>query len=92
MPNITSPFLFCGINRHMMNTLKSRLLNAAFIVGTAALAPIAAAAQDATAPDPTASNWIGGLVVWLLPLGGAGAVFTMFALDKSAQQSRSSRR
>jgi len=73
----------------MMNMLKSRLLNAALIVSAVALAPIAASAQDMA--DPTASNFIGLLVIWLLPIGGAGAVFTMFALDKQAQQSRSRR-
>ncbi len=75
----------------MMNTLTSRLLNAALIVSAAVLTPQLALAQDAVAGDPTASNFIGGLVVWLLPIGGAGAVFTMVALDKGAQQSRTRR-
>jgi hypothetical protein len=70
----------------MMKTLSRRLLNAG-LIAAAVLAPTAAFAQDAAFSE-NASNFIGGLVVWLLPIGGAFAVGVMFASDKSAQQNR----
>lgn len=76
----------------MMNMLFSRLLNAGLIVSAAVLVPTAVFAQDAMAVDTTASSWIGGLVVWLLPIGGIFAVAVMFAMDKGAQASRTTRR
>ncbi len=77
----------------MMNMLKSRLSYAALMVAAAVLLPAGAFAQDASAAmGDNASNFIGGLVIWLLPIGGAFAVFAMFASDKSAQQNRISRR
>jgi hypothetical protein len=77
----------------MMNLLNSRLRNAGLIVSALALLPSVVFAQDvatATMSD-NASNFIGGLVIWLLPVGGAFAVFVMFASDKSAQQGRARR-
>lgn len=71
----------------MRNMLTSRLLNAALIVFAAVLAPVAAFAQDASMAD-NSSNFIGLLVVWLLPIGGAFAVFVMFSSDKAAQAGR----
>jgi hypothetical protein len=71
----------------MMNKLPRRPLNAGLIVLAAVLAPTAVFAQDAAYAE-NASNFIGGLVVWLLPVGGAFAVFAMIALDKQAQASR----
>jgi hypothetical protein len=72
----------------MMNTLKSRLL-AGLIALAAAILPSVVFAQDA-AYSENASNFIGGLVVWLLPVGGGLAVFVMLAADKVAQQGRAS--
>jgi hypothetical protein len=74
----------------MMNTLKSRLLNV-LIIAAAVLVPTAAFAQDVAPYSENASNLIGALVVWLLPIGGAFAVGVMLASDKSAQQNRTRR-
>ena len=76
----------------MMNTLKSRLLNASLVASAAVLLPTAVLAQDVAPYSENASNVIGALVVWPLPIGGAFAVGVMLASDKSAQQSRISRR
>jgi hypothetical protein len=76
----------------MMNTLTSRLLNAGLIVAAVVLAPLAASAQDAPMYTENASNFIGALVVWLLPIGGIFAVGVMISMDKTAQASRSMRR
>jgi hypothetical protein len=77
----------------MMNMLNSRLSYAALIVAAAVLLPAGAFAQDASAAmGDNASNFIGGLVIWLLPIGGAIAVGVMRASDKSAQQNRVTRR
>ncbi len=76
----------------MMNMLSSRLLSAGLIVAALVLAPLGAFAQDAPMYTENASNFIGGLVIWLLPVGGALAVFVMIASDKSAQSSRIARR
>jgi ethanolamine transporter EutH len=75
----------------MMKMLSSRLLNAALIVSAVVLAPHAAFAQDAAMAD-NSSSWIGGLVVWLLPIGGIFAVVVATAMDKGAQSSRTARR
>jgi hypothetical protein len=76
----------------MMNTLKSRLLNASLVASAAVLLPTAVFAQDVAPYSENASNVIGALVVWLLPIGGAFAVGVMLASDKLAQQNRISRR
>jgi hypothetical protein len=73
----------------MMNMLSSRTLNACLMMSAAALLPAAAFAQDVAPYSENASNVIGALVVWLLPIGGAFAVGVMLASDKMAQQSRS---
>jgi hypothetical protein len=83
---------FYGITQPMMNTLKSRLLNASLVASAAVLLPTAVLAQDVAPYSENASNVIGALVVWPLPIGGAFAVGVMLASDKSAQQSRISRR
>ena len=75
----------------MMKTLSRRLTNAGLVAAAVVLAPTAVLAQDLSIAD-NASNVIGALVVWLLPIGGAFAVAVMFASDKSAQQSRTTRR
>ncbi len=74
-----------------MNMLSSRPLNAALIVTALTLAPRAVFAQDAAMAD-NASNFIGGLVIWLLPIGGIFAVVVATAMDKGAQSSRTARR
>ncbi len=76
----------------MTNTLSRRLRNAALAAAGAVVAPTAAFAQDAVAGDPTASNAIGGLVIWLLAVGGIIAVGAMIWLDRGAQASRTNRR
>lgn len=77
----------------MMNLLKSRLSYAALIVAAAVVLPAGAFAQDASAAmADNASNWIGGLVAWLLPVGGGIAILAMLASDRSAQQRRVTRR
>jgi cell division protein FtsX len=77
----------------MMNTLTSRLINAGLIAAAVVFTPLAAFAQDAApAYTENASNFIGALVVWLLPIGGLFAVGVMIAMDKGAQASRIARR
>ncbi len=71
-----------------MNTLNRRLLNAGFMLA-AVLAPTAVLAQDATAAVmDNSSGWIGGLVVWLLAVGGLISVGVMITVDKRAQAAR----
>jgi hypothetical protein len=70
----------------MMKMLSSRLLKG-LLVFVAALAPAAVFAQDAAYAE-NASNFIGGLVIWLLPIGGIFAVAVAIAMDKGAQASR----
>ncbi len=57
----------------MMNMLSSRTLNACLMMSAAALLPAAAFAQDVAPYSENASNVIGALVVWLLPIGGQPA-------------------
>jgi hypothetical protein len=76
----------------MMNMPTRRLLNAALIVIAAVSTPVAAFAQDVAMSGDNASNWIGGLVVWLLPAGGILAVVVATAMDKTAQAGRTARR
>jgi cytochrome c biogenesis factor len=73
----------------MMNMLNRRLLNAALSVSAMVLVPSGAFAQDAAVAD-NASGYIGILVIWLLAVGGAIAIFAMVAADKRAQASRNS--
>jgi len=89
-PRRTVLFDFCGINHNMMNKLASRLVATAAAAG-ATLLPVISSAQDAVAGDPTASNAIGGLVIWLLAAGGVIAVGVMAWSDRSAQQGRTRR-
>ncbi len=70
----------------------SRLVNAALVVTAAIVTPLAASAQDVAAIADNSSSWFGGLVVWLLPIGGIIAVVVATAMDKTAQTGRSARR
>lgn len=72
----------------MMNMLNSRLLNAALIAIAAVLVPVAALAQDVSTMGDNASGFIGGLVIWLLPIGGIFAVGAMISIDKQVQANR----
>ncbi len=73
----------------MKNMLTSRLRNASLIASVAVLAPSAVFAQDATSTlMDNSSGWIGGLIVWLLPIGGIFAVAVASAMDKSVRAGR----
>lgn len=76
--------------RHMKNMLSSRLLTAGLTVSASILLPAVASAQDATMAD-NSSPLIGGLVVWLLAIGGILAVGVAATVDKMAQSSRTKR-